>query len=158
MMMKRKSASPACRLAAAVACLGLAAVGCGGEAEDGPPVHPVSGTIFVDGAPAAGAEVVFHPLARLPAGTPPPTAVVEADGRFRPSTRTAHDGAPAGDYAVTVVYPLPAALPDDEGGGGTDRLRGRYGTPGRTPLKAAVKPGDNVLDPIEISTRSKGKR
>jgi hypothetical protein len=155
-MMRRTSTSPALRLAAAIAC--LVAAGCGGEADDGPPVHPVSGTIFVDGAPAAGAEVVFHPLARPPAGSPTPTAVVGAEGKFRPSTRLAHDGAPAGDYALTVVYPAPAKLADDDGGGGTDRLKGRYGTPARTPLKATIKPGDNVLDPIEIDTRTKSKR
>jgi len=128
--------------------------GCG-EVEDGPAVHPVVGSILVDGKPASGAEVVFHPVARLPAGTPPPMAVADADGRFRPSTRLANDGAPAGDYVLTVVHRKPTKLADDDGGSAVDQLKGRYGDPRKSPLKATVKAGDNVLDPIEINTKAK---
>ncbi len=125
--------------------------GCG-EVEPGPPIHPVSGTVFVDGVPATGAEVVFHPADKRQDASPQPVAVVDLDGGFKPSTRLARDGAPAGDYVLTVVWRKAAKLADDDGGG-ADQLRGRYGDPGKSLLKATVKAGDNVLPPIELNTK-----
>ncbi|MDG3006703.1 hypothetical protein [Paludisphaera mucosa] len=123
--------------------------GCG-EPQDGPPIHPVSGRVLVDGAPAVGAEVVFHSTQTLGTVTPPPTAIVEPDGAFRPSTRTAGDGAPAGEYRLTVVWRGGPGLLADDAGGGEDRLRGRYARAETSGLQATIRPGENVIPPIDL--------
>lgn len=58
---------------------------------------------------------------------------------------------PAGDYVLTVIWRKAAKVADD--GGGDDLLRGRYGDPEKSILKATVKAGDNLLPTIELKTR-----
>jgi hypothetical protein len=114
-------------------------VGCGSSSstEGRKAVHPVKGQVFVGGKAAAGAFVLFVP-AREAANTPDPRprATVQEDGTFVLSTYG--DGAPEGDYLVTVTRPVNGR--DDE-----DRLRGRYADRGRSGLKAAVRPGPNEI-------------
>lgn len=129
----------------------LTGMGCR-QADEGPAVYPVSGKVLVDGKPASKAEIVFHRLSGG-AALPQPIATAEADGTFRPSTRISHDGAPAGDYALTVVWRKITTVEGEEVQG-ADLLRGRYSDPGRSGLKATVKEGDNTLPAIELkSTR-----
>ncbi len=126
--------------------------GCGGG-EEGPPVYPVSGVVWVDGKPAAGAEVVFHSTQSDAGRSPLTMAIVEPDGRFQPTTRLPHDGAPAGDYVLTVVW-RQTRLEGGEEIAGPDQLHGKYSYPATSPLKAVIKEGENSLPPIELqSTR-----
>lgn len=130
--------------------LAPAALGCGGG-DAGPPIHPVSGLVRVDGRPAAQARVTFHRL-----GGPPtvavPYAVADAEGAFRPSTRLTGDGAPAGEYALTVVWPE-IRVDHGEEVAGRDRLGGRYGNPQTSPLKATIRAGENPLPPLDLKSR-----
>src|SRR5262249_4853136 len=133
---------------AVVALAAVVAVGCsGGPAR--PAVYPVRGQVFVNKTqPAAGALVVFHPLsaevARQAAARP--FAYVRDDGSFQLTTYNEGDGAPAGEYGVTVVW---EAVPKSGGprireGGTPDRLGGRYGDPNSPKLKVTVQPqGEN---------------
>lgn len=122
----------------------LLASGCG-RAEV--PVFPVTGKVVVDGQPAAGAEVTFHPRKAPDAKVPLPVAVAEADGTFHPSTRLAHDGAPAGDYDLTVVWRKSTVVQGEEIAG-PDLLLGKYADPAASGLKATVGEGPNELPPI----------
>jgi hypothetical protein len=70
-------------------------------------------------------------------------AMAEADGTFALSTYTANDGAPAGEYAVTVVWWKP--LVDANGKPGPNLLPERYARPETTPLRATVKAGTNEV-------------
>src|SRR4051794_35124208 len=91
-------------LAAPLLCLALVAAGCGsGEARK--PVYPVRGSVFVDGQPAVRAQVVLHPLDDPDPNAVRPSGDVGPDGTFVLHTYTADDGAPAGQYAVTVTWP-----------------------------------------------------
>jgi hypothetical protein len=54
--------------------------------------------------PTPGALVILHPLNDPDPRAPRPVARVGADGRFSPTTYSADDGAPAGEYAVTVAW------------------------------------------------------
>lgn len=129
--------------------LSIVLVGCR-ETPEGVPVHPVSGEVRVDGTAAAGAEVSFHPLSPPPPGTPPTVAVVDQDGHFQASTRAAGDGAPEGEYRLTIIWrTASSSVPDDAGGGG-DRLQGRYAQPETSGLRAVVRARENVLPPIEL--------
>lgn len=103
---------------------------------------PVRGRVYFNGQPAAGANIVFHRVDprnnRLRrAGD----ALVDAEGGFLLSTYTANDGAPAGEYKVTVVWydrPNPA-----ERGTGPNKLPARYASPETSGLAAEVKVGSN---------------
>jgi hypothetical protein len=79
--------------------LGLVA-GCGAAGRV--PVFPVQGQVLFNGKPAAGAQVVFHPAGKTGSDALRPTAQVDADGKFTLTTFTSGDGAPAGEYEVTV--------------------------------------------------------
>jgi hypothetical protein len=113
------------------------------------PVHPVTGQVFVGDRPAAGAFVQFIPVLEAAQNQDPrPRATVQSDGSFKLSTYGAEDGAPAGDYVVTVVWPggvLPDGREEPE-----DKLMGRYATPARPAAKVTVREGPNTLEPIRL--------
>src|SRR5689334_7832672 len=104
-----------------------------------PPTYPAGGKVFYKGKPAQGAQVFLVPLEGGD-DEPRPGAQVKKDGSFRLSTFRSHDGAPAGRYAVTIVYRSPERKADDDNLG-PDLLRGRYGDPKTTPLRAMIEAG-----------------
>jgi len=69
--------------------------------------YPVSGLVKVDGKPASGALLTFHPD---PPGDPkttfPATAKAGTDGKFTLTTG-ANGGVKAGKYFVTIIWPDP---------------------------------------------------
>jgi hypothetical protein len=108
------------------------------------PVHPVKGTVFFEGSPVPNAGVTFHLLnPETKKFTHAADALAEADGTFTLTTYAANDGAPAGEYAVTVVCPYPPL--DAEGKPAPNLLPERYSKPETTPLKATVKAGPNEV-------------
>ncbi len=125
------------------ACALPIATGCGNKPSP-QRFYPVQGEVLCDGAPVAGAHVVFRTDESMPPPNMPcwPGGVTDAEGRFQLSTIRPNDGAPAGAYKVVVIWPG-----NSEGGGGEregpDRLEGRYATPQTTPLAAEVKEGKN---------------
>jgi hypothetical protein len=84
----------------------LAAIGCGsggGSAADRVPVFPVEGSITLKGQPMPGAIVTLHPKTPIDK-VPSPRAQVDRDGRLKVTTYNGGDGAPAGEYTVTVQW------------------------------------------------------
>jgi hypothetical protein len=123
----------------------LAAPGCPSSAptfENRKPTHPVSGQVLVNDKPAAGAFVLFIPV-NEPAGStdPRPRAEASEDGKFKIFTYDADDGAPAGEYLVTVTWP---------GSETSDQLGGRYSDQTKSLLKVTVKEGPNDLPPFKL--------
>jgi hypothetical protein len=119
------------------------------------PCHPVHGEVFAlegkERTPAVGAVVVFHPATPLPGDVPRPTARVEEDGKFRLTTYGKDDGAPAGEYTITIEWvpprPPPPFRPKQTG----DRLAGRYSDPATSNLKYTVeKNKENEVPSIEL--------
>ena len=87
-------------------------------------------------------EAFFHLLdADKKKTTRAGNALVEADGTFTLSTYTANDGAPQGEYLVTVVWPDPPR--DARGRPGPNRLPERYAQPETSGLRARVADGPN---------------
>jgi hypothetical protein len=127
----------------AILLAGLAAAGCGGDGR--PARYPASGKVTVNGQPAAGALVVFHPKAADRANDPKPFATAADDGTFKLTTHDPDDGAPAGEYGVTVVWNVKAKESKisigDGGGPLVDKLGGRYGDPRGPKLSATVTAG-----------------
>jgi hypothetical protein len=77
----------------------------------------------------------------------------QEDGTFTLTTGT-QEGAPAGAYRVTIIWPQPVApqagkaamstaRPDTE-----DRLQGAYANPAQSKFKVEIKPGANQLEPF----------
>lgn len=103
--------------------------------------HPVRGVVFFDGFPTAGAYVVAQRIDEQSRRAVRADGFVAADGSFTLSTYTANDGAPAGEYVVTVVWRQPFYGPD--GKPGANRLPARYADLKQSPLRVVVKPGQN---------------
>lgn len=121
------------------------------EAQSGrEPVFPVRGTVLVDGQPAENALVVFHAVGASETETLRPNGRTAADGSFALGTYESSDGAPAGDYVATVIWPETASGPMPDPDSAPDRLRGRYAVPQRSPLRARVEQTENELPSFEL--------
>jgi hypothetical protein len=117
---------------------------------DRPPLFSVQGEVYYQGKPAEGASVFFLPIDKATslAGEGVPHGVVGADGSFRLGTFAVDDGAPAGDYAVTVIWETQPASRDDEA---VNLLPPRYANPVTSGLRARVVEGDTQLDAFRLT-------
>lgn len=113
------------------------------------PVFPARGQLTVDGKPAAGATVFFYPV-ESDAEAIAPYGVTDAQGVFTLTTYLTFDGAPAGEYVVTIRWPGPPKRNDDERG--PDRLKGRYNDLKTSKLRATVEKKPNEF-PFQLSTK-----
>jgi hypothetical protein len=117
--------------------------------------HVVQGKVIYQGNPVKGAVVAFHPeggdwkSARH-------TGVTGEDGTFTLTTGK-EDGALAGEYRVTIIWPgerverKSAVISTElDSSPPPDRLGGRYADAATTSLRATVKCGRNTLDPFEL--------
>jgi hypothetical protein len=128
--------------------LGIAALACSSCGSGGQPVYPVQGKVLYLGKPTPGAVVVFHP-----AGNPSPDALrpqgtVSADGSFRLTTYQPDDGAPPGDYDVTILWTRPSK---HGGGEQVNLLPPRYLRPRTSRLRVQVKAEPNDLPPFKLT-------
>ena len=129
---------------------GLGGAGCSSPKDPNlKPVHPVRGQVFVKDQPAAGAFVLLIPLNEASdAPDARPRGEVGEDGSFKLSTFGSEDGAPAGEYVVTIRWPgkvLPDGREEPE-----DKLFGRYADRSKSNLRATVKEGPNELAPYKL--------
>src|SRR5215218_2643991 len=69
-----------------------------------PTLYAVEGKVLVDGEPAENVNVAFHPLSGDKTFVCP-VGRTNSRGIFRLMTRSDGDGAPAGEYSVTLVWP-----------------------------------------------------
>ncbi len=140
-------------LAAACSLVAIATLGCS-QPDDGKVARvPVQGTVLVKGAPAAGARIVFYPKddSLKGAGMPTPGGTTEEDGTFQLTSFEPGDGAPVGDYKVTIVWR--EEIPEGESLDTfqpKDRLSGRYASAEKSGLEITVPEGGGTLPPIEI--------
>jgi len=77
----------------------LALFGCNSEGPSkGPAVYPVEGVVKLKGQPIAGADIVFSQKE----GNSSSFGRTDASGHYQLTTRKSNDGAPAGDYLVSI--------------------------------------------------------
>jgi hypothetical protein len=142
----------------AIAGILAAASGCReSRVPDRESVVPVRGSVFVAGKPAAGAVVSFLPL-----GDSSPRALrsngrAGNDGSFSLTTYVTADGAPVGEYVVTVYWADPAKTPPEEEEGeetdlAPDLLNGRFAAKDTSVLRATV--GDKPIEfaPLDLGS------
>jgi len=105
-----------------------------------------------DRMPASGAVVVFHPTAPASGEGPRPTARVGEDGKFALTTYVKDDGAPAGDYAITIEWVPPRPPPPHKPKQTGDRLKGRYSDPRTSQIHFTVeKRTDNEVPLLQLT-------
>ncbi len=100
---------------------------------------------MVQDRPAGHALIVFHPIHNPDAASAKPSAVASADGSFQLGTYERGDGAPAGEYRITVRWPGEVAGPMPDLDLAPDRLRGRYANPHTSELRVRVEEKENVF-------------
>jgi hypothetical protein len=116
-------------------------------------VYPVQGRVLVAGAPAGGARVVFYPQSdelKKP-GMPVPEGMTDSQGAFKLRSYEPDDGAPAGDFKVSVIWFEPqkdGSIVDSPSA--KDRLAGRYSNPQKSQLTAKVEKGGGEIPPFEL--------
>jgi hypothetical protein len=118
------------------------ALGCSkSKMPDRKPLVPVRGAVFVDKRPAAGAVVSFQPRGNSNPGALRANGRVGDDGAFSLTTYVTADGAPPGDYIVTVYWADPSKKPPDDEEStdlAPDLLRGRFAARDASVLRATV--------------------
>lgn len=124
--------------------------GCSGEPRGGPRVEtfPVTGTVLVNGAPAAGLLVAVYPQGNSEINH---QLVCSTDdqGKFTLGTYEAADGLPAGEYKLTFEWMEGAML-----GPKKDKLKGAYVDPAKSEFSVTVTEGEeNDLGEIQLKTK-----
>lgn len=134
-------------LVVAAAATILAASGCGPAGEARPDLMPVTGQLSINGKPASGAMLVFHPSSKVDfdARGTRPRATVEQDGHFQVTTYQSGDGIPVGDYDLSVLW-----FDNPDGSNPHDKLGGQYAVPERSNLHVTISDGTSELAPLEI--------
>lgn len=143
--------SAAIRLASVAALLALASVGSG--CSGGKPIALVTGTVLVDGKPADGATIFFHPKDD-PAGMTA-TGTVDVEGHYA-VTSALEKGLTVGSYDVTVIWPDQSKQPTQQeimmgtAEDGPDLLKGKYAKRGDSQLQAEISTSTKELPPFEL--------
>lgn len=120
--------------------------GCG---QSGPALYPVTGKVQCDGKPVADAMIFFHRAGKTDMNEPVPYGFTTADGTYQLGTNVIGDGAQAGDYVVTVVWP---DMTKKENGNGErpDLLKGTFSKANESKFKATVNTGSTSVSMIEV--------
>lgn len=140
-----------------LAALGLTALGCG-KGYEGGKLAPVSGTVTLDGQPAAGVTVLFDPTDKT--GGQGGMGATDASGKYELKTRGEFAGVVPGQYKVTCVkYVMPdgSPIPNDPNfsmatSGAKQVLPAKYSDPQRTVLSATV-PAEGAAVPLELKSK-----
>ena len=127
----------------AIFALALLAVSCGGRDYGDRPPYPASGKVLVNGEPAKGVLVVLSDGPLAP-DRPQPQGTTGDDGTFVLSTYDPRDGAPAGDYKVSITWRAGRRE------GSPDRLNRAYADAQTSGLTAKIEKKTNVLPPFEL--------
>lgn len=142
-----------------VAGLALIPPACGEPTEKRVPLFPASGGVTYQGKPLANAFVLLRKEQSNPE-VPSPSAITGEDGSFALTTYENQDGAPAGDYVVTIstaprVAERRVSLKKAEPP--VDTLKGKYADPRSSGLRATIMPGTNTLEPFDLKSTGSPK-
>jgi hypothetical protein len=127
----------------------------GGCSEASKPAYPVRGQILIEGKPAARALVAFHPVGATGREAVHPAGQADDQGNFTLTSFAAGDGAPPGEYQVTVVclVPTKARSRDDDETVTRNDLPVRYAKAETSQLRVTVAKGENTLPAITLKAK-----
>jgi hypothetical protein len=132
----------------------LPALGCLACSGNGEALNPVRGKVTYKNQPARGVLVTFHPEGGDKVTAVRPTGTTGEDGTFT-LTSGSKEGAPAGSYVVTFVWPEEVKAKSSKGKisleppDSRDRLQGAYANLAKG-LKIQIKSGPNQLEPFDL--------
>jgi hypothetical protein len=109
-------------------------------------VYPARGQATFAGKPMSNATIFLHPVGVKDPRYPRPRAVVAEDGTFALGTYRKDDGAPAGEYRVTVQWFRKVADRDVP----VNVLPARLAGPETSGLSVRIEKGKNDLPPIQL--------
>jgi hypothetical protein len=119
----------------------------------GESLNPVHGKVLYQNQPIAGVVLTFHPKGPTDIQTIFPVGLTNEDGTFTLTTGK-KEGAPAGEYTVTAICPVPTKA---KGGGmsmgradSEDRFKGAYAREEASSIKVEIKNATNELEPINL--------
>jgi len=142
-------ARPLCLWGGLLALLALGAVSCSG----GTSLNPVAGKVLHKDQPLSGALVTLHPKGATDHTAVPATGLTKDDGTFTVTTGN-QDGAPAGEYVVTVVCSrMPKNAKKGLGTGNIDTedvLQGAYANRDTSKIFVTLKAGPNQLETFNL--------
>jgi len=127
-----------------------------------PKVYPVKGKILVNGAPAKECQISFH---RASGGDPAfpvtPNGLTDENGEFQLTSFHANDGAPEGEYVVTIEWRERSGLAKADFDG-PDQLGGAYANVQKNKgvKEIVVQVGRQRLElpPFELTQSTEAKR
>jgi hypothetical protein len=145
----RRCRRSALAISALVTVLGLSFLaGCGKAEGRRLPVFPARGQVQFEGRPTPGAWVFLHPV-RADPRTPRARGEVNEDGTFALTTYHADDGAPAGEYTVTVEWRRVVGRGEDVQIG-PNLLPPKYANVNTSGLVVCVAKGANQFPPFQL--------
>jgi hypothetical protein len=131
------------------AIIALACTSCGNSNN----LHPVSGKVLYQGAPAVNATVFLRRQGVDPLNQLAIMGIVQEDGGFTLVCESFGKGAPPGEYDVLIEWKHDSKL--IRTGSNTrpppDRLKGRYADLKRPGFHVTIKAGSNDLPPFELT-------
>jgi len=116
----------------------------------GPECFPVRGQVSYKGKPLADAMVVLHRVGGDIEGNHKPIAYTSATGSFVVSTMRPGDGAPSGEYAITIELRAPQTIGEEVVRNGPNLLPAKYAVPASSNLKFVVERGENEIPAINL--------
>ena len=132
----------------------LVTTGCGSAQDpDRLPVFPATGKISFKGAVPDGAYVALHSKtkAKAPNGQEVvPTGQVKPDGTFDLSSYAAADGAPPGEYKLTIEWHKTIKPAGGDPILGPNLLPPQYSKAATSPVEVIIATGPNELKPIVL--------
>jgi hypothetical protein len=123
--------------------------GCGGDGRT--PVYPVKGRVLVDGKPAARVLLQLHPVGNNSPDAVHPRGEADEQGHFVLTSYVRGDGAPEGEYDVTVTWYRATKKGDEYES--VNYLPARYAKATSSKLKATVTRGTNELPVLKLQGR-----
>lgn len=112
--------------------------------------YPVKGIVRVDGKPAKEVMLTFHPREQTADRPYTPSGKTNENGEFSLSTFVTDDGAPAGDYDVTITWPVRYNPISTLWEG--DKLKGRYDKKESAAFHVTIEKKPQELPPFELAT------
>lgn len=121
--------------------------GCGQESWQAK-TYPVTGSVMINGAPAAGVFIRLLATGALPVDKREsvPWGEVGVDGTFTIRTYVKGDGAPVGEYAIALQWPHDPSAVDT-----VDRLKGAFSSKENAPVRVVIEKKRNELAPIVLN-------
>lgn len=104
----------------------------------------------MNGKPLAEAVVVFHRIGGDVEGNQKPMAIAKGDGSYDLTTYHSGDGAPPGEYAITIELRALTTGGEEPIRNGRNTLPVKYAKPESSGFKYMVVEGENQVPPFIV--------